>query len=333
MTSFEIYKKTFRFTLMRIVSGLIGTALVAGLPVAAYFLSGRTADETRIFICGGAFLAACLIVGLLSHFIGYLFRAGQIAMAAEGIAKGALPEDPYREGKARVKQRFGAVAVFFAIERIINRIVSEISHAVTKVTDKLSRGGKNDAGRYAGAAVSLFVSAVTAFLCACCMGWVFVHPDENPWRAACDGALVYFKNWKDLLKNAGKIVAMVLVSLLVLGVPLFVLTHLVTDGMPAVNAMAEDLAEFLEAQKAEEAADEGETVSLTPEEWKLVFEGAVAFVLWCVIHSALVSPFIMISVMRRYLNAGLANPPARAEDGKLAGLSKAFRKAAAKAEA
>lgn len=41
----------------------------------------------------------------------------------------------------------------------------------------------------------------------------------------------------------------------------------------------------------------------------------------------LVKPFILISVMRRYIEAGLANPPKVDLYGKLAGMSAGFRKA------
>lgn len=324
MKNGELYKKTFRFTLMRALSGLIGTALIAGLPVLTYFLTGKLEDEARIFICIGAFIAACIVVGLLTHFIGYAYRAGQIAMVAEGIVSGELPEDPYTEGKARIKQRFGTVAVFFAIEKIINAIVNQISNAVTRVTGAISRGTKNDAANYVGLAINIFVSAVTAFLCSCCMGWVFVHPDQNPWRAACDGAIVYFKNWKTLLKNAGKVILMALVSLIVIGGLLFGLTYAVTNNMTSLSTIAQDLTQF--------CAEEELGIPFTANEWKLIFEGVIALILWIVVHSTFIDPFIMISVMNRYMKAGLENPPARAEDGKLKDMSKAYRKALTSAQ-
>lgn len=325
MTNTELYRKTFKFTLMRILTDLIATLILIGLPVIVFFCTGKAEDTTRAIACGGAFVAGLIIVGLISHFISYAFRAGQIAMVAEGIVTGTLPEDPYTEGKARIKQRFGTVAVFFAVEKIINRIVSQITNTVTKVTDTLSNKSKNDVVKYIGAAVNIFVTAVMSFLCACCMGWVFVHPDQNPWRAACDGAIVYFKNWKDLLKNAGKVILMGLVSLAVIGGLLFGLTWLVTDNLPALGTIAQEIMEFCAAEELD--------ISFTAEEWKLVIEGIIAFILWIDVHTSFIDPYIMISVMNRYLKAGLANPPAAEEDGKLLKISRAYRKAAAKAEA
>lgn len=323
MTTAQIYKKTFKFTLMKALTGFIGIVLIIGLTVLGFLLSAKLGDGARVGICIGAFTVACVLAGLLSHFAGHLFRAGQIAMAAEGIVKGELPEDTFEEGKKRVRERFGTVAVFYAIERVINAIVHQITNGVTKVTNAISTHSKNDAANYVGAAVNIFVSAVMAFLCSCCMGWVFVHPEDNPWRAACDGAIVYFKNWKDLLKNAGKVIAMALVSLIVLGGILFGLTCLVTAHMDALPSMAAELTAFC----AEEMPD----ITLTAAEWFLVFKGVIAFILWIVVHSAFIDPFIMISVMNRYLTAGIANPPARTADRKLMELSRGYKKAIGKA--
>ena len=344
MTSFSIYKSTFRFTLMRILTGLLSVLLIVGLPVIAFLVTGSAEDETRIIVCIIALIAACIIVGLLSHFVGYIFRAGQIAVAANAIKEDKLPENAYEEGKAAVKKRFGTVAVFFAIEKVINAIVSQLTSGVTKLTDKL--GKNNDTVQTIGTVVSIVINAMLKFMCACCMGWVFIHPDTNAWRSALDGAILYFKNWKDLLKNTGKVIGFGLLSLILIGGLMFGASHLVMHNNSALVEMTEALETHLKEMDTQELAatlsteeesteKTAETVSflqnLTAAQWRLIFEGVVALILWGIIHSALVDPYIMISVMNRYIPAGLANPPARENDSKLAELSKSYKKALAEA--
>lgn len=347
MTAFEIYKKTFRFTLMRILSGLIGVVLMVGLPALAFAVTGKMEnDAARIGVCVGAFIVACIVVGLLSHFIGYVFRAGQIAVAAGAIAEGTMPEDPYAAGKAAVKKRFGTVALFFAIEKIINGIVHQITNAVTKLTDKLggSRGKSEGINtmQTIGAIINIIIAAMLKFMCACVMGWVFIHPDENGWRCAADGALIYFKNWKDLLKNTAKVIGIGLLSLIVIGGLLFGISHLVFDKMPVVNDMANELEttlreDWLETDNdgnviTDENGKPVPVIELSADTLKIIFEVLVALIVWGIINSALVDPYVMISVMNRYIKAGLANAPARDLDGKLAGMSKAYKKAISTAE-
>ena len=329
MTSFEIYKKTFRFTLMKILSGLVGILLIVGLPALAFAVTGSAQDDTRIIVCVCAFVAACIVVGLLSHFIGYAFRAGQIAVAAEAISTGALPEDPWAAGKAAVKNRFGTVAVFFAIEKIINAIVHQLTNAVTKVTEGISAKSNNDTVKTIGSVINLIISAMLKFMCSCCMAWVFIHPETNPWRSACDGAIVYFKNWKDLLKNTAKVLLIGLLSLVILGGALFGLSHAVLGKTTFMNEMTVSLTDYI----AEDAKSDSDDPDLTADEWALIFEAVPALILWGIIHSALIDPYIMISVMNRYIKAGLANPPARDVDTRLAGMSRGYRKAIESARA
>ena len=53
----------------------------------------------------------------------------------------------------------------------------------------------------------------------------------------------------------------------------------------------------------------------------------IALVLWSGIHGAFVKPYILVSVMRRYIEAGQADAPKVDVYEKLAGMSKGFRKA------
>ncbi|MBO2516416.1 MAG: hypothetical protein CW338_03950 [Clostridiales bacterium] len=334
MTAFEIYKKTFRFTLMRILCGVAGVVLIAGLPALTFAFTGKATDEVRIAVCAGAFLLACIIAGLLSHFLGYVFRAGQIAMAAKGISEGELPEDVYGEGKAAVKKRFGTVAVFFAIERIINGIVRQITNGLNRLANALggsSRGRNNESNplQIIVAIINLIISAMLKFLCACIMGWVFIHPGQNAWRSACDGALVYFKNWKDLLKNTAKVIGLGLLSLIIIGGLLFGICHLVLDNASFANTMAVELEDFLQHDFLDENGNP--EIDLTAKELLIIAEAVIALILWGIINSALVDPYVMISVMSRYIKAGLANAPAREMDSKLAGMSKSYKKAIAAA--
>jgi hypothetical protein len=38
-----------------------------------------------------------------------------------------------------------------------------------------------------------------------------------PFKATCEGAVLYFKNWKTLIKNMGRVLGLGLISLLVIG--------------------------------------------------------------------------------------------------------------------
>ena len=344
MTNFQIYKGTFRFTLMRILTGLIRTALIVGLTALCFAITGGRSDEVRIAASFGGFVVGCILAGLIGHFVSYIFRAGQIAVVAEATQNGKLPDDCYAVGKASVKKRFGTVALFFAIEKIIKAIVSQLTNAVNKLTDKISEDSKNDTVKTISTVIQIVVAAMLKYVSACCMGWVFIHPDVNAWRAACDGAILYFKNWKELLKNTGRVLLIGLLSLAILGGAIFGCCHLALHNTQFMTEMTTELSDFLDESNMEKLSTELELddddnsfleklAAITPAQWTLIFEGIIALILWGILHGALVEPFMMISVMRGYIQAGLANPPARDVDEKLKGMSKSYKKALESAEA
>ena len=104
----------------------------------------------------------------------------------------------------------------------------------------------------------------------------------------------------------------------VIGGAFFGLGYLVFGSIPSLTAILADL-------DASATLDDGSSVP--PGTSLIILCAIVALLLWGGIHSAFVKPFILISVMRRYIEAGLANPPKVDLYGKLAGMSAGFRKA------
>ena len=166
--------------------------------------------------------------------------------------------------------------------------------------------------------VSTVISVVLEYLNYCSLGWVFLNANQSPFKSTCDGAVVYFQNWKTLLKNAGKVIGITVVSLVVIGGAFFGLGYLAFGSIPSLTAVLADI-------DAAATLDDGSAVP--PGTSLIILCVIVALLLWSGIHSAFVKPFILISVMRRYIEAGLANPPKVDLYGKLAGMSAGFRKA------
>ena len=322
MKNSEIYRRTLKFSLMRILCSLIGIICLIGIPALAMFFTMSPENSTQLIVAGVTIVIGIVIFALIARYAGYLFRAGQIAMITEGVATDSLPEDVYAAGKQKVRQRFGTASVYFLITGIISGITSQITNGLNAL-GKVADGGNNGPASGIAGAISIVIAVVLEYLNYCCLGWVFLHNDQNAFKSTCDGAVVYFQNWKTLLKNAGKIIGITLLSLVVIGGPLCLLSYAIMQSFPAfVTAMSEidTLIVF----------DDGTAV---PAGTALIIAAAIAGLLvWSGIHGAFVSPYILISVLRRYLEAGIANPPRIDVYGKLAGMSKSFRKALGRAE-
>lgn len=314
----EIYRKTLRFSVMRLLVTILGIFIIVALPLATFLVTAGISEIACAVGTFVSFIVGIVVFVLIIRYCGYLFTAAQVAMITEGVSKGTLPDDVYAAGKQAVKRRFVTASVYFALWSITKAITTQITAGLNAL------GRVADAGNNAGPAstvtgiVSTVISVVLEYLNYCSLGWVFLNANQSPFKSTCDGAVVYFQNWKTLLKNAGKVIGITVVSLVVIGGAFFGLGYLVFGSIPSLTAVLADI-------DAAATLDDGSAVP--PGTSLIVLCVIVALLLWGGIHSAFVKPYILISVMRRYIEAGLANPPKVDLYGKLAGMSAGFRKA------
>ena len=318
MGNVEIYRKTLRFSVMRLLVTILGIFIIVALPLATFLITAGMSEVACAVATFVAFIVGIVVFALIIRYCGYLFTAAQVAMITEGVSKGTLPDDVYAAGKQAVKRRFVTASVYFALWSITKAITNQITAGLNAL------GRVADAGNNAGPAstvagiVSTVISVVLEYLNYCSLGWVFLNANQSPFKSTCDGAVVYFQNWKTLLQNAGTVIGITVVSLVVIGGAFFGLGYLAFGSIPSMTAVLADI-------DAAATLDDGSAVP--PGTSLIILCVTVALLLWGGIHSAFVKPFILISVMRRYIEAGLANPPKVDLYGKLAGMSAGFRKA------
>ena len=314
MSNFTVYRKTLVFSWHRLLLDLIAILAVAG----CIFFGMMIAPEPAIGIGIGA-LIGLLIFFLIVHFVGYLYQAGQIAMMTRAITENALPKDVVASGKQAVKERFATVAAYYAISGAIKGIFAEI----TKGINSLSKLG-GSAGEGVGDTISGLISIAVSYLCDCCLGWVFLRKDEGAFRGTCEGAVLFFRNWKTLLKNMGRVIGMGIASFLVIGGAFTFGFYRLLGRFPAfVAALAKAMAEA--DSNMQDMSDP--TVSL------LVISLLFGILCWSIIHSVLVRPYVLVGVLRNYIESGRASQPDEASFAELDKMSGKFRKAHEKAGA
>lgn len=114
-----------------------------------------------------------------------------------------------------------------------------------------------------------------------------------------------------LLKNIGKVIGISLLCFVLIAGGLFCLLDFLIGDVPVWTA--ELLAQM--------------EMDLTPGDVRYILIGVLALIGWSVLHAAFVKPYLLVSVMRDYLNAAANTPPAVDIYGKLCKLSGKFRKA------
>ena len=300
MTNKEIYKRTLVFSVRKILVNIISMLLLVLLCGAGFFIADAVTEKGLIGL-GIGFLIAIIALILISRFVTYSITAGQIAMMTKGITEGKLPDDVYKEGKAIVKKRFVTVAAYFAVTRVIKGIFNQLGRGITAVGEKV--GG--DAGGAVGSAISITIQVVVAYLCDCCLGWVFYRENQNAAKATCEGAVIFFKHGKTLAKNMGRIFGMGILSLIVIGGAFFGIFYGITLLIPgAMETLAKEIAEAsvrMDTKIPEFFMNAGNL--------SLIIAGILGVIVWSFIHSSFIRPFVLTGVLRNYIESGKNDIP------------------------
>ena len=323
MDNKAIYKKTLTFSLRRLLWDTGSLVVIILLSVAGFFLADKLSNNGLIGLAIGV-IVGIIIVAIVSHFVSYIFKAGQIAMMTEGITEGKLPEDVYGAGKKVVKERFLTVAAYYAATSAIKGIFNQLGNAISSV----GRSVGGDTGSAIGSAISSVIQTIVRYLCDCCLGWVFYRKDKGAVKATLEGAVLFFKHGKTLAKNLGRVFGISLISFLVIGGAFFGIFYLITLAMPGVfEGLAAEIAEIV-------ASGEGEGLEFlaNTQNLMLIVSGIGGICMWEILHSTFVRPFILVGVLRNYIESGKTEKISEADFDELDSKSAKFKKLHAEAK-
>ena len=317
MDNKEVYKKTLTFSIRRFLWDL-GSLIVLVIFAAAGFLIADNLKANGLIGLGIGIVIAIIIIAIASHFISYVFKAGQIAMMTKGVTEGKLPDDVYGEGKKVVKERFLTVAGFYAATSAIKGIFNQIGRGITAIGNAI--GGDN--GSAIGSAISSIIQTIVSYLCDCCLGWVFYRKDEKAVKATMEGAVLFFKHGKTLLKNLGRIFGISLISFVLIGGVFFGITYVICLAFPeAFNDLAREVSELIANGEIEASSWFADANNLM-----IVVGGIGGVTMWGIIHSVFIRPFILVGVLRNYIESGKNETISESDFATLDEKSKKFKK-------
>ena len=317
MDNMAVYKKTIGFSLRRLVWDLLAMVVLAGCGVAGFMIADKSTNKGLIGLLVGALVAIVIIV-VMMRWVSYKYKAGQIAMMTRGVTEGTLPDDVIGEGKRVVKERFMTVAAFFAVTGIIKGIFNEIGRAITRLGESI--GG--DTGNAVGSAISTVINTIVSYLCDCCLGWVFYRKDVKSTKATCEGAVLFFKHGKTFAKNMARVFVFAIVSLLLIGGIFFGIAFLIFRQFP-------DLFNNLAAEIAEAATRNSSKIPdflKDPNTLIIAVAVLVGVIMWSIIHSVFIRPYVLIGVLRNYIASGIKDIPSEESFAALDAKSRKFKK-------
>ena len=311
MTNFQIYKKTLPLSLLMFLVDLGAIAVMVGLSTAGYFLFNQSTDKALIGLAIG-FILGVIAASLIGVFVTNRFKAAQIAMMVKGV------DHIVKAGFEEVRGSFGKITLFFFITNAIKNIFRRIGHSINRVGSAL--GGKT--GDAITSAINSGVETVIGYLCDCCLGWIFFRKDINSAKAACEGVAIFFKHGKTLIRNIGRIFGMGFLSLVLVGGAFFGIIFAVLSAFP-------DALSSLTAEVAEAFTRNGDVVPdwlSSPTVFAIVIAVVGALIIWGIAHSVFVHPFILVGVLKNFIETGKANLPTEAEYDAIERVAPRFRR-------
>lgn len=289
MKAKDVYFKTMKFVWLKLALGAAITA-AATILLALFMLIGNA-------IGGGGGMYIMLLIWIASvaviyklamSYIGYMLKAGHVAVIASAVTTGQLPDNQFEYGKQMVKSRFAASNVYFVVDRLVSGAVRQLQKIVGKTGDLLSviPGMQVITGF-----VQTFIGIALGYVDECCLGYCFLKSEEGAFKASCDGVVIYFQNAKKLLKDA------VITTLIVMGLTLvaWLVPFLVFIGI--FQAL----------------------------HWDIFVAVLLAIIVAAVLKSAFIDSWMMVKMMVSYMEVAPSTQITFDLYGKLCGLSNKFK--------
>ncbi|MCM1091557.1 MAG: hypothetical protein NC092_05675 [Butyrivibrio sp.] len=235
MNANQAFKQTIKFVWMKLALG--GCAIAFSIVLGLILMGVSALDPNGVVAVYAMVLWFCLsvaAVGISQYYLGYLLKAGHIAVVTALVTKGSLPEDSFAYGIETVKKKFATAAAYFAVDRLVSGAVNQINNGLDIVGNVLGKlPGMDSVVSFAKSFVNIALGNVDE----CCLAYTFFHEEQSAFKSAADGVVIYFQNWKTILKDALKTALVTFIVSMIAGLLLFLVTvgALGLLGMPGLG--------------------------------------------------------------------------------------------------
>lgn len=288
MKTKDVFLKTMKFVWLKLALGGI-VLLFALVTLFPFVWLGSLGDGGGIVIALTVwFILVGCVYGFLQHYVGYILKAGHVAMVTTAVTTGSLPEDQLATAREMVSQRFLTANVYFAVDRLVSGAVSQLQKGLQKVDDLL---GKIPGVSFIVSFAQMFVHIALNYVDECCLGYTFLHGDQSAFKSAADGVVIYFQNWKKLLKDA----AVMTLAVMVISFLAWLLPFLLFAGIFAALGI------------------------------HLIFAALLSIIIAAILKSSFVDSFLMVRMMVSYMEVAPSTEITFDLYGKLCKLSDKFK--------
>ena len=211
-TSFKLMLRTLPIIGVRLgASILFWIALLIYLAIAGWiaYLVGNAVQIVGVILFIVALVAIIPIYNLVYHYVFYLLKAAHVAIIAELLVNGKVPEGrgQLAWGRQKVQERFGEVSAMFIIDELVMGVVHTFTRTVFFLTEWLP----GDTLHTAVSMINRVIEYAMNYIDEAVLARSFWNERDSVWTNARDGVVLYAMVWKPILKNA---IALMIISFL-----------------------------------------------------------------------------------------------------------------------
>lgn len=304
--------RTYQFILLRIALGLAFSVGVIVALLAVLWVALTFGTVPGVLALVGIFAVMILAGSILQPYVLYLVEAGHVAVLTRVITGAGTPTNQVGYGWSRVRDNFASVTVLFVIDVAIRHVLRQLNRLINEmvggVTEMISRSGRSkEAPLVEGLVgmVQLALNITVSYVDKAILAAIFESDDENNWKPAKEGVVLYAQTWRPIFASALLLGAVFYGPLIVLAV------------------FYEEILEVLGGQEA---------VIATIEVFLLGFSnlGLISLVvavigIVTVVHYGLVKPYLTALVLTIYVNETADAEPDPEWESRLRERSDAYR--------
>ena len=196
----KIFMQTMPFVLLRmavgILMGLLAIAFLGAVLLVMYFIGDSASGVIVLIALVIGIVAFAGIMRLARRYLLYMVTAGHIAVIAHIVDTGEAPDGQISYGMGKVKDNFASATALFAVDQVVKTVIKQFNSAVASFSSFV---GFVPALKNIVEILRRAIAMAASYIDEAILAYIFLHEDQNNWRAARDGVVLYAKSWKPVL--------------------------------------------------------------------------------------------------------------------------------------
>ena len=202
--------KTIKYVILRMAIPIVSA--IASMVILKVFTS-MSGGKTKIWLTLIWLVLSLGINFAIEFFVGYKFRAGQMAIITDAVSVNMIPDDMDKLAKEFVSERFPSCNEFLSYKLLVKGSIQQLQMQLnTFMENRLRVPVLGHLIRFA----QFLIGHALSFTFDLVLCYTFWRDGKTLFTSAADGVAVYWDSWKRMMSNV-----LILAVFIIVGVATF----------------------------------------------------------------------------------------------------------------